>query len=343
MENSIRKGIAFLYRHQLHHGEFLNYVSRTEDMTGPCWAESLTYNTSLICYSLSFLSDYREADEMISKSIHFLNAHMQYGVWNFFSKTNRYFSVLPFDVDSTSLAAAVFRDRGLPHEADALTTKIVLANRSRKGMFYTWIVPRISAVYSKLFLRIGVHVLFSPIRHSIFWYLSNCRYSNVDAGINANVLFYLKERPETQPVIALIIKVINENRESSCDKWYNNPFVIYYFFSRNYFHGIDKLQPICQPIIDRVVAQAKEDGRLGNNLFETGLGVCVLLNLNFRSAVLEKAVQYIINAQNEYGQWERWAHYSAGDGSNAYFGSEEITTALCLEALVRYKKNINSN
>lgn len=337
IDNSIANGISFLSRHQLHHGEFINYVSNREDITGSCSTVSITYNTSLICYSLSFLSDYPESEKMIAKSIHFLNAHRQYGVWNFLSKTGVMYPLLPFDVDSTSLAAWVLRERNLNPEGDRIATKIILANRNRKGLFYTWIVPRLSSAYSLRFLRIAVHVLFNPIRHVVYWYHTNCNYFDVDAGINANVLFYLGDIPATQPVVDLLVNIIQDNKEATCDKWYNNPFVIYYFFSRNYCHGIHKLEAIWPPIIDRILSLAYNDGRLGSTLLDTALAVCTLLNLHHSSVVLDKAVQYIIHAQQEYGNWERWSHYTAGD-EHAHFGSEEITTAFCLEALVRYRK-----
>ncbi|TWF45270.1 hypothetical protein FHW36_1011198 [Chitinophaga polysaccharea] len=248
------------------------------------------------------------------------------------------FPWLPFDVDSTSLAAWVLRERNLHQESDRIATRIVLANRNRKGLFYTWIVPRLSSSYSLRFLRIAAHVLFSPVWHFVYWYQTNCSYSDIDAGINANVLFYLGDIPATQPVVDLLVNIIRENKEATCDKWYNNPFVIYYFFSRNYCHGIHKLEAIRQPIIDRILSLAHRDGRLGSTLLDTALGVCTLLNLHHSSLVSDKAVQYIISAQYEYGSWERWSHYTAGN-EHTHFGSEEITTAFCLEALVRYRKS----
>jgi hypothetical protein len=104
----------------------------------------------------------------------------------------------------------------------------------------------------------------------------------------------------------------------------------------NYHKGITKLEPIRQPIIDRIIATSGDDGCIGGNLFNTALGACSLLNLNHQSITLDKAIQFIIDAQKTNGSWERWAHYSAGS-MYLYFGSEEITTAFCLEALGRYR------
>ncbi|MBO9728339.1 MAG: hypothetical protein J7623_06840 [Chitinophaga sp.] len=339
LAGSIGKGLTFLYHHQLLHGEFLNYYSDSEDMLAPCSPQSLSFNTPVVCYAMSFLSqDYERADEIIAKAIHFLRAHSQYGVWSFVSKINKVYTCLPFDVDSTSLAAHVFRERGEQYPGDTHTTKIILANRNRKDLFYTWILPRFSSKYSKPFLRTALHVLFDPIRHIVFWNWSDCNYSNIDWGVNANVLFFLGDRPETQSVISSMIDIIIENRESTCDKWYRNPFVIYYFFSKNYYKGITKLEPIRQPIINRITARAHPDGRIGNSLFDTCLSVCVLLNLNFHSTIVDKAIQYIVSAQHEYGNWERWALFSSGNIKKGYAGAEEVTTAFCLEALARYRK-----
>jgi hypothetical protein len=91
------------------------------------------------------------------------------------------------------------------------------------------------------------------------------------------------------------------------------------------------------PIIARILAQAKPDGRLGETLADTAWAVCSLLNLRSYPAELEGAVRYILDAQLDHGSWPRWLLYYGGPKLRLGWGSEEMTTGFCLEALARYR------
>jgi hypothetical protein len=342
VEISIGKGIDFLEEHQLHNGEFVNYFSPWEDLKADCVNCSITYATSFACHSLAFLSRYDKVKKIISKATDFLYSQLHYGVWNFCTNYSLMYKVTPFDVDSTSLAASLLVEKLGGYSGDKITAQMLIANRTRKGLFYTWIIPRFNSRFSKRFLRIASHIFFSPIEHSLFWRGISCEYADLDMGINANVLSYLGDIPETQVIINQMNSVILENREATCDKWYYNTFVIYHLFTRCYYRGIAKLEPIRQSIIDRILAQANDNGCIGGNLFNTALAVCSLQNLHHQPAIMDAAIQYIMEAQKANGSWERWGHYGAGK-LNLYFGSEEITTAFCLEALSRYNDTFNNN
>jgi len=57
-----------------------------------------------------------------------------------------------------------------------------------------------------------------------FWKLvPEASRHDVDAVIESNVLFYLGERPETQPIIEYFIRVLRRGEEDSCDRWYFEP------------------------------------------------------------------------------------------------------------------------
>src|SRR5947209_17486774 len=125
--------------------------------------------------------------------------------------------------------------------------------------------------------------------------------------------------------------------ERTCDKRYDNPFVILYFFSR----ALHKLPPeAAEPIATRI-AGAEPNGAL-----EYARAACGLLywkripNLSCISALLD--------SQMDTGGWERRGFYHGGrtrcrDGSLAeqhpdtpHWGSEALTTVFCLEALARW-------
>ena len=70
---------------------------------------------------------------------------------------------------------------------------------------------------------------------------------------------------------------------------------------------------------------------------DTALAACTLLNFNYTGIELTKAVSYIIRYQQESGEWERRRIYYMGPSKIVGSGSEELTTAFCLEALERYR------
>ena len=169
----------------------------------------------------------------------------------------------------------------------------------------------------------------------MFWRHEAGRY-DIDAVVNANVLYYLGDIEETQPVIEYLLRIIAENREADCDTWYRNPFSVYYFFSRNYYAGISRLEPMRQPVIDRILAQSKPDGRIGETPLDTALAACTLLNFNYTGHALDKAIGFLISSQRETGEWERRILYYGGPKKLSGYGSEELTTGFCVEALSKF-------
>ncbi|MNL25338.1 hypothetical protein D3C87_1468160 [compost metagenome] len=134
-----------------------------------------------------------------------------------------------------------------------------------------------------------------------------------------------------------MLEIINTKKENDCDAWYRNPFTIYYFFSRNYKSGISQLATAAELMTDRILRSVKENNSFGESVLDTALGIIVLINCNHNSIILDQAVEYIINQQNRSGGWERWGVYYGGPKKLLTYGSEEMTTGFCLEALSLYK------
>jgi hypothetical protein len=68
------------------------------------------------------------------------------------------------------------------------------------------------------------------------------------------------------------------------------------------------------------------------------------MNCNSWSPQLQKAVQFLVEAQLASGAWQRMAMYYAGPnygGPDVYFGwgSEELTTGFCIESLSRFHQH----
>jgi hypothetical protein len=167
-----------------------------------------------------------------------------------------------------------------------------------------------------------------------------CTRNDVDAAVDANVLYYLGETDNTQSVINYLLQIISDEKEYDCDKWYRNVFTIYYFISRNFYKGITKLEPVRNPIISRIIAKLKPGGCIGDSVLDSALAVCTLLNFKYKGPELENAINFLLHEQNETGDWERRCYYYDGPKKITGWGSEELTTSICLEALKRYKDEL---
>lgn len=82
-------------------------------------------------------------------------------------------------------------------------------------------------------------------------------------------------------------------------------------------------------------------GSWGNEI-NTSLAAVSLLNLGYRGKTVDDAIEYLLNSQRNDGGWRIGSlhgggyTYPNGLKVNFYWGSEEITTALSLEALSKY-------
>ena len=82
----------------------------------------------------------------------------------------------------------------------------------------------------------------------------------------------------------------------------------------------------------KILQLSKDDGSFGDEL-ATACAVCSLANFEYDGvARLADAVRYLEEQQRANGSWRRVAMFCQ---PGRYYGSEELTTALCLEALTR--------
>jgi len=307
--DAVRRGIGFLERSQLPSGELRVFASGRPDPS--------VFPTALIAHSLSFAP---EAAAVRDRALDFLAAEMSpRGLWKHWPREHPQHSTLPHDLDDTSCASAALTHAGrtIPDNR-----ALLFANRNRRGLFRTWVFTRAQWRH--------------PLVTWTFFRDTSAKPFDVDAAVNANVLFYLGATPRTQPVVDHLLTVLRENRETSCDKWYDNPFVIWYFFSR----ALHRAAPEAGAIIEKKLRDAAPASAL-----EHALAACSLLYWN-----RTPATDALLALQLESGAWPRAPLYHGGrarrrDGSFAaphpdtpYWGSEELTTAFCIEALARAER-----
>lgn len=335
IEKSIAGGLHFLQQHQYPNGEFCVYVSGNDEMLGDARPDSNIFPTALIGASLLFLRQKPGVLSVLQKAAEFLRGQMgRGGTWNHFTNGHPLRAFCPQDADDTACVAHFLEamEVSFPKEH---TASLLLHNRRKDGLFYTWFALRMKTNPQRLYWQLALKELKQPVKNLLFWQKMECKRNDVDAVVNANVLFYLGRRRETEAALAYLLRIVEENREDDCDKWYRNPFTVYYFFSRAYSAGLSELEPLRRPIIERLLDGANRNG-FGQTPLDTALAACTLMNLKYAGEALDSAIQTLLQTQLPGGCWPRYRLYYGGPKKTVGYGSEELTTAFCLEALERY-------
>lgn len=335
--DAIALGVAYLQQHQYPNGEFCTYISGDDAMLEWNYPDSSIFPSALIGNSLLFLKEKPFVKEILDKTVAFLHYQMgRGGTWHHFTRQHPLFAICPFDVDDTACVSAFLKE----YDSDILlgsNIPLILNNRNSQGLFYTWFTSRLRWNTNKTYWKLVLREVRHPLKTFFFWRKMECSRYDVDAVVNVNVLYYLGECASTQPVLQYLIEIINTHKEADCDKWYRNPFTVYYFISRTYNKGITTLEPVRKPILERVLAKTQANGSFGETVLDTALAVCTLLNFNYEGPQLKKATDFIRQSQHKNGSWQRWRLYYGGPKKLTGYGSEELTTAFCLEALARYQ------
>ncbi len=291
--SAIKKGLDFLHQNQLPSGEFKSYRSTHPSMAEDCEFDSSPFPTSLIAYSLSF-SNSPIAKEMIDRATIFFLVEMERGsIWRYWTSIHQYHKNIPPDLDDIACISAVLKQNGVQFTDNR---NLILANRNRQRLFYTWLAPRFSFPLNLEYWRVIGREALNPISLYYFWKLNESKVNDIDCVVNTNVLFYFGKSDVTQPVIDYLIQVIKEGKEECCDKWHLSRFNFYYALSKTYFAGIDEFEVIRDSVIERILSSTKSDGMIGENVLQTSLAVCSLLNFKYPFIRIFKAKLLITNA-----------------------------------------------
>jgi SAM-dependent methyltransferase len=309
-EIALERAIAFLASRQLPSGEIAVLASGRPDPA--------VFPTALAAHCLSFAPG---AAAVRERALDFLAAEVDArGLWRHWPREHPHHHVIPPDLDDTSCASAALLEaaRAFPDNR-----RLLLANRDRRGLFRTW--------------KLMAPELTHPIALAMFFWKTSARPSDVDAVVNANVLHYLGARDETRSAIQHLMRVLRKNGEATCDKWYENRFVIWYFFSRALRRaGVEE----AGEILLRKIEETNPSSAL-----DRALAACVLLDWGARASIDE-----LLDGQLESGAWRAAPVYHGGrrrTGTESFapphpdtphWGSESLTTVFCVEALARFTR-----
>lgn len=322
IERALNSALDFLQESQLPHGEFITQAAENATMTKGCAFDSSPFTTAFVLYSISFQRDAR-IESITAKGLKFLQEEMEgRGLWRYWSSRNVVHRVLPPDVDDTACISFLLQQ----HSLGPANHECLLANRSDDGLFYTWLAPR-DEMSAKLKSEIRRLTRGSSLP---LFSISGTLY-NVDPAVNANVLLYLGECDETRPVIHYLIKSVN-GPNPQIDSYYSHPLVFYYLISRAFYQGVILLKETRETILQVLTACKKNNGSFGSGLL-TALAICTWLNFGASRNALRDSITYLLQNQKQSGEWRKVPMWL---GPAPYYGSEELSTALCFEALARY-------
>ncbi len=336
LDAGVERALEFLERSQLPNGEFKVYRS-IDELQQDCVVDTSPFPTALIAYSLGF-SDSPKAKAMLKRVTQFFLAEMEGpGLWRYWTKQHPYHDTIPPDLDDIACVSSVLRQNGI---AFPTNLNLVIANRNVEGLFYTWLTPRWPLSLEPAYWRVVFRQWLNPIKLYYFWKLNESAPDDVDCVVNANVLFYVGESVETRAVVNYLIDVVSRSEEACCDKWHLNRFTLYYAISRNFDAGVQSFTVVRDGIIDKISAAANDDGSIGNDALETALAICALLNWRSATPELDAAIRFLLSHQQTTGEWRRTVLYYGGPKKYYGWGSEELTTGFCLEALIRFRKRL---
>jgi hypothetical protein len=332
---AIESGLAFLAVTQTAEGEIPIFICERRDMNGPLHPDPCIFPTALAGYALGFVPG---AASVLERAIRFLvDQRSATGVWHHWRRDHSHFTTLPPDIDDTSCVSLLFDRHGISGAADR---RILLQNRNRQGLFYTWFLPRLrwsSAPHR----RVVIEQLRLILKQGRFFNNMSAEADDVDAVVNANCLYALGNFKGDHLIIQYLLNVLGAGDETSCDKWYDNPFAVWYFLSR----VLTARVPEAADLILRRLATAEPESAL-----DFALGISTLISCKRFPA--EEWISRLLDAQLANGAWPRATIYTGGrkhgpDGrlgppppGTPFWGSEAVTTAFCLQALAQSRQGM---
>ena len=226
----------------------------------------------------------------------------------------RYYRHLPQDLDSTSLCSLVIGDH--PWVFLGRNVPRILANRDEEGRFMTWVLEDDEPdVVSRFRIE-------------------------ADPVVNANVIAYLGDCPETRDAQRWLEALITEGNLEGSSKWYPDEVAICYATARAVIRArpaLDRLRPV---LAERILGLRDEEGDFGN-ILQTAQAVSALHHVGRLDGIdAKREVERFTGSQREDGSWPELLAFGDqtlkwGAVGRIGHGSESVTTAFCIEALER--------
>ena len=313
-QNSLRDaiicGLEYLEAEIDESGAWPSWVYGNLELKGESKLERVPFVTGLGSISLKECPG-DQSTRIRERARSFLLSKMEYpGVW-------RYWDWLPPDLDDTSVCSHVVGSHAWFILGRTLPT--VFRKRDEVGRFLTWVVKG---------------------DDSADW-------DDVDSVVNANVVVWLQEHPQTEGAQRWLKSLIDEEREIGSSWYYPNPMDLYAAMSRlgPYPRGVgDALRGLGPVLAERIMSSRDHGGHFGDAQ-RTAQALSALDRLDSWPGLVDvdRAVQQLLASQRTDGSWESglvWQGPPPPNSPSVGFASSALITAYCVESLSRYIRRI---
>ncbi len=309
---AVVQGLDYLERAVDAGGGWPSQVYANPERTGPAGRERVPFVAALGALSLAVCPDER-AEKLRRRAAGFLGAAMEApGVW-------RYWRELPPDLDDTAVCSLVVG----PHVWLALgwTVPAVLSYRDAAGRFRTWMRP-------------------PDPDAAVPW-------DDVDSVVNANVVAWLGDGPQTRGAQRWLETLVRERREAGSSRYYPDPMDLYAALARASAAAGSPLRDLRRVVAARIRERRGADGSFGG-VESTAQALSALDRLGEPpdAAAAAPSVDYLLDAQRPDGSWPAavvWRGPPPPAPPSAWFVSAPLTAARCIEALQRFAAGLGSS
>ena len=302
---SIRRGLAFLESTIDDNGAWHCIRHNVANPDVPRHFEKPPFVSALCVLALESCDEARAKAMCAATRAYLVNTIEYPGFW-------RYYRHLPQDLDSTTLCSLVIGTH--PWILLGRNVPGILANRDKEGRFKTWMLakdePNVVATF---------------------------RFE-ADPVVNANVIAYLGDHPETRRAQRWLESLITGDGLEGSSKWYPDTVAIYYAITRAMIRvqpALDRLGPV---IADRILGLRDRQGEFGN-ILQTAQAVSALHNVGrLESIDARSQAEKLTGSQRDDGSWPELLAFGDqslkwGAAGQIGHGSESVTSAFCVEAL----------
>ncbi|MDE2913786.1 MAG: hypothetical protein OXL68_12785 [Paracoccaceae bacterium] len=311
---SIRRGLNFLESTVDENGAWHCIRFSTADPNIPRHFERPPFVSALCALALENSNEVRAKALCAATRVYLADTIEYPGLW-------RYYRHLPQDLDSSTLCSLVIETH--PWVLLGRNVPKILANRDEEGRFMTWV------------LEDGEPDVVSSFR------------VEVDPVVNANVIAYLGDHPETRPAQRWLETSVSKGELVGSSKWYPDPVSIYYAIARAMIRARPAFVRLGPALLDHILGLRDERGDFGS-ILQAAQAVSALHNIGKLECIdMKRQAERIISSQREDGSWPEVLAF--GDQTLRWglvgqigHGSESLTSAFCIEALERLVDELKS-
>ena len=301
---AIQRALSFLENSIDEDGIWPSVRYMLSNPDGPRHWERTPYLSALGALALKSCRDAR-ANALRDRTRTYLYHSIEYpGIW-------RYWRHIPPDFDSTSICSLAAG----PHPWLLLGRNVerILEYRDEEGRFLTFMLAE------------NEPDVLARLRR------------NVDLVVNANIIAYLGDHPETKNAQRWVETLIRENRPArnfdgspTLSPGYPYSVTAYYATARARIYAKPAFADLGPTMVDRIMDCRDAAGEFGNTLLSAQAVSALNMLGRLESREAERSLELFVDTQRLDGSWPE---FLAWDIPSIGFASEALTTAFCIEAI----------